>query len=406
MRKSLTIWIVLLICTLTLNSQSINGLIVDKKTGNPLVGAHFIEDGTRRVFISKPDGSFEIEVTKIPTVINISHVGYKTKSVELKRFDEIIVSMEVDERKLSEVVISAIPQRNILKDKKIYVFDYGFDGENILLLGYTKKSSTKPSLMLINGRGDTLETKNLASGKSIYTDCFSTNHLITNQSASQIYYDGSAIQLLYEINKDTFMNSFNSIVGYRNGKFIIKQNLNSNQIVRFYSFDIADSSLKMLTEITDEGGIERLSDKGRLQSYQDYTKSDARFEEMCFYREKDIYTFLQNDSIIIFNTVDNLIQIYNFDGDKIHEVSFVAHVSRTWDRNFFMANANSFYTNFTEQGITKVCRINISTGEIDKTIFIPKMNHTEKIKINGNKLYFLYKNSEVEDIKQLYCMNL
>ncbi len=406
MKAKLIIWMLLMLNFVVINAQTINGLVVDKKTGNPLVGAHVIEEGMRRVFISKPDGSFELAVSTIPTTINISHVGYKTKSVELKRYEEIIVSMEEDEKKLSEVVISSLPQRNILKSSKIYVFDYGFEGDKILLLGYTQKSKSKPALMIINSLGDTLETRNIPSGNRIYTDCFDINHLITQSTASQIHYDGKAIQLLYETHKDTFLNSFNSIVGYYDGKFLIRQNTNSNQMVRFFTFNFADSSLNMLTEIVDEEGLERLSDKGRLQSYQDYTKSDARFEEMCFYREKELATFLQNDSIIIFNTVDGKIEIFNFQGTKIHEATFLAHQSRFWDRNFFMANGNSFYTNFTEQGITKVCKINIANGEIDKTIYIPKMNHTEKIKINGNKLYFLYKNSEVEEVKQLFCMNL
>ena len=259
---------------------------------------------------------------------------------------------------------------------------------------------------MINSDGDTLSSAKLDDFDYIYADCFQNNHLISSRFASQIFVDDHNIRLLYKIKKDSFLNIFNSIEAYKNSKFYIHKNSASNQIVKKYIFDSKDSTFKIFRNFTDEAGLERLSDKSRLQSMDGYTSADARFEEMCFYNKKILPLMIVGDSIIIFNTLENLIEIYSCSGNLLSSKKMSFHQSRFWDKNFIQDKiTGKIFTQFTKLGITSLCEINLKNGELEREIKIPQMNFVQKISVHNNRIYFLYNDNENHLYKQIFAMN-
>ena len=59
---------------------AVQGVIVDKKSGEPLIGATVLQKGTTNGTITDYDGLFRISVTK-NAVLTISYIGYVSQEI-------------------------------------------------------------------------------------------------------------------------------------------------------------------------------------------------------------------------------------------------------------------------------------------------------------------------------------
>jgi TonB family protein len=123
----------------------INGKIIAKDTGNPLVGAHIIIKGTTNGTTSDEHGKFQIEVSDKRDVLMISYVGYETAAilVEKGNYDEIKMErtsyeIEIDEDYDVDVDVT-IDIEDIedievdLKDVEVDISEVEVDVESIAL---------------------------------------------------------------------------------------------------------------------------------------------------------------------------------------------------------------------------------------------------------------------------------
>lgn len=86
---------------------NISGKILDE-SGKPISGVSIrIKGSGERAIASRSDGSFVIAVASKNDVLIFSYIGYKTQEVKLKPNQEpLIIRMEIEEKKMNEVVIS------------------------------------------------------------------------------------------------------------------------------------------------------------------------------------------------------------------------------------------------------------------------------------------------------------
>lgn len=94
------------VSTSTLLSQNlrIEGLIVDKKTGEPLIGATVIQKATNNGTITNFEGHFAISTPRESTLI-ISYIGYLAKEVVVKNENKLRIQLEQNTELLEEVVV-------------------------------------------------------------------------------------------------------------------------------------------------------------------------------------------------------------------------------------------------------------------------------------------------------------
>lgn len=85
-----------------LQNQTIRGLVVDKKTGEPVIGANVVVKGTTNGTITDLDGNFTLDAP-LGAVIEISYIGFK--SIEMKATANMKVSLLEDSETLDEVVV-------------------------------------------------------------------------------------------------------------------------------------------------------------------------------------------------------------------------------------------------------------------------------------------------------------
>ena len=93
---------------LTLAQNTISGKVVDSENQEAIPGANVIVLGSNTGAVADFDGNFTLNTSaELPLTIEVSYVGYSSKSLEVTSLDqEIVISLDFGQN-LNEVVISA-----------------------------------------------------------------------------------------------------------------------------------------------------------------------------------------------------------------------------------------------------------------------------------------------------------
>jgi outer membrane receptor protein involved in Fe transport len=92
----------------TSNAQTISGVLLDKQTGEPLIGATVVVKGTTNGAQADIDGKFELKVTEqLPLVLVFSYVGYESQEIEIKTAQDLKRSFNL-RLGVSETVLNAV----------------------------------------------------------------------------------------------------------------------------------------------------------------------------------------------------------------------------------------------------------------------------------------------------------
>ena len=86
------------------SAKNVTGTVIDE-TGEALIGATVTESGSAKGVITDFDGNFSLEVSSGATAIQVSYVGYKTKTVNIPATGKLTIRMEADETMLQETVV-------------------------------------------------------------------------------------------------------------------------------------------------------------------------------------------------------------------------------------------------------------------------------------------------------------
>lgn len=84
MKKYLYLLFILCSVTITKAQTTINGLVIDEETDEPLIGATLVEKGTTRGTVTDLDGGFTLLIERIPTTLVINFIGYAPYEYEIK----------------------------------------------------------------------------------------------------------------------------------------------------------------------------------------------------------------------------------------------------------------------------------------------------------------------------------
>ena len=103
MRKTISTWLLMVLFALPLMARPASGVVTDKATGEPIIGASVLEKGTTNGTITDFDGNFTLEVAEGAT-LEISYVGYATQSVSSG--ENLKVLLAEDSELLEEVIVT------------------------------------------------------------------------------------------------------------------------------------------------------------------------------------------------------------------------------------------------------------------------------------------------------------
>lgn len=403
------LFFLMIISNITNAQIKIKGSIIDSVSGKPISLVHIVENANKNGTISNEDGNFVINCKNLPAILEFSHISYEKRIIKIdKNSGNEIIKLKSSTFNLPVISINAKKAVNITKNTKLYVVDYDFVGDSLVLLSYKNQKLSKPSLVVLTKEGDTLQSKALNKMDYLFKDCFDNEHIIEKDIARQLYFNNQSIELIHPTSKDSFLSIFSVIIENYGKYFYLRQNTNNNQIVNYFIYNRENDSMILMRSIVDEGGLERLSDKARLQSAKGYTEADARFEEMCFYAPKIIEFIKTKENIIVFNFVNDLMEFYDFDGTFITDKPIDFHKRKDWAKKVLVDDKNgNIYTLYEKNGMYSIQMISPSDGKTSGSpIGIPEFAFVQKIKVFDNKIYFLYNDMNEYDYKQLFCLKM
>ncbi len=87
------------------SGSAIQGTIRDASTGEPLVGANILEEGTNNGTTTNASGKFTITPASLPATLICSYVGFVSSKIEVTENGIITVNLIPDKAKLDEVMV-------------------------------------------------------------------------------------------------------------------------------------------------------------------------------------------------------------------------------------------------------------------------------------------------------------
>jgi hypothetical protein len=417
------IFFILTLSTCAFQAQNqgfiLRGKVFDATTKAPIPNVSIYVNETLLGTTTGLEGEYTLKIPSTPAILVFSCVGYTRMYFTFMKAQtsEFNVPLPPSLHEIPEVLITAkrVPV-SITDEQDIYVTDYDFYDSHVLLLGHPGKRSTQTLLILMDRMGKRILKKEIQRGENLYRDPFNNLHLLTSDTAYQVYYDGKDLQLLYPNDVKKFMASFPEFLELYHNKVLLRQYDFEDQALLYYFFNPEDSTFqKFWAQATPEvyrkvDGLMssiRITPDGKGTSMFNLFNSDERFIKMAYYAPIFCPLEIIRDTIYIFNFTNGLIETYGprgFPADTPTAITF--HKTDDWQKKLFNDQATGkIYTQFVRNGISELREINIKTGQLmPQIIKIPNFPFITKLMIHDGYLYFLYQEKQYPFFQRLYRM--
>jgi len=92
-------------CSTLYGQASVEGQVTDAATGEPIIGATVLVQGTANGTITDLDGNYSLQGVSPDDILEISYVGYLDQQMPVENKRTINIALEVDRTELDEVVV-------------------------------------------------------------------------------------------------------------------------------------------------------------------------------------------------------------------------------------------------------------------------------------------------------------
>ncbi len=107
-KDCLFVFLLMLLGPLGFSQVEIKGIIKDKETDEPLIGASIVEVVTEKGTTTEFDGSFSLQVTGPESELQIIYLGYKDLLIKANEIENGFILMESDDVMLSKVLVTGL----------------------------------------------------------------------------------------------------------------------------------------------------------------------------------------------------------------------------------------------------------------------------------------------------------
>lgn len=416
---------ILLFVPLTMMSQDtgfvIKGRVTHMETGEPVSTVNVYVNETMIGTTTGDDGFFSLKVPDSPAILVFSCVGFTRRYFTLTEAPsgDFNVPLEPARQQIPEVLITGTRDPVSISDKQdLFVSDYDFYDQHIMLLGHPGNKNLETKLLLMDRLGNTLAQTDVRLGINLYRDPFNNLHILTSDTAYQIYFDGDSIQLLYPVKKDRFMKTFPEFLKIYHNKIILRQYAYDDQVLLYYFYNPGDSLVQRFwSQATDEmhrkmkGSMNSipLTPDGKSTTQFNLFNSDERFIKMAYYAPIFCPLEIIKDTLYIFNFNNGVIEVLGRNGLPVAKSSLMTfHTEEGWQKRLYIDPVtNKAYTEYKRMSKTILREINIHTGYLKpEKIRIPRFSYIKKIMIYDGYLYFLYPERSYPKYQRLFRMRL
>jgi len=419
----------------------VEGVVFEKETETPLAGAHVLIDGTSYGTISGPEGSFRLSTTTFPITLKVTHIGFDDRffSVTEELKDQMLMlGMNFSAEMLEGVTITDKKAELIFKDESYSVLDFEFHENGLMLLIFRNRLK-RSELVLLSTMNDTLALLTELPGKasSLHHDCLDNIHYVSADTAYQIQFTGTALNLIYPTDNDIFLPVAHAFKAYYKDNYYFSLMRMENQVIEYIRFDsisneyipfkvVNDSKkLKILKENPGHhsllGGFRNddmtfalllMGASESMRSQIDARKMSREVSIEAHYLKTIIYTpvyaplFKSNDQMIIFNHPESQIEFLTPYGELEATTPIDYHQKKDWEKMILKDEIqDKYYTVFIHSNRASLHSVDINTGLLGSanSLYYPCV---KKILVRNGYAYFTYRQPGSIDKTMLYRQKL
>lgn len=413
----------------------VHGVIKNQITQLPIEGVNIKLQNSYAGTSTNIKGVFQLRVSSLPATLIVSHIAYYGKQITITQptADSIIVLLSPRMITLGEAEITSETQK-VFKGKEQEIIDYEFQDMNLLILSYNVNKN-RTELILTDEGFDTIHIQDISylkNPKQLFNDCTGSCHVLTKDSAYQVYFDNKSIQLIYPIKLDKFFLILGDCLFETRTNIAFERKANGTHNKDYATQDFSDLPylgpgnkkwnhlfylVNKKTQVTTI--LNHVYEwKKKADAYDHslfiispYTKRSfddiLRFSEMVYYKPAFQTLKLLNDTIYYFNHLESRIDVYSDSILVIDTVHIDYHNLQNWKQVIITDKLkNKAYTIFTIGAKYSINEINLHNGSLKEICKVEKL-YPSKIRINNGFLYFLYNDTNnTYARKQLYQLEL
>lgn len=418
----LTIFLLLLL-GFTSFSQKQNryffGKVVDRETRSPISSANITFSGTDLGTSTNNRGEFSFFIDTIPVYMIVSHLGYETQRIWLDNTSaSFTVMMKMQAQMLKEVEIKAENEPELFfKDIQYSVLDYAVDSNRVYMLIY-RFTRAESELLCLSISGDTASSSGSLSFRPVglFHDCLGHIHILSNDSAYQVFRDSSILHLIYPAEIDRFTRTLSDCVA-SSGDLLFFRKLGRDQLsVEFYTINRLTSERQHLTNANDEERLKMLrrnpGDNSLLMMSRIPDGREALQEyvwvKKILYRPNTSTLHKIADIFCVFNTADYTLELYTLGGEFTSKLKLQVQAVNDgrWTTEIYIDDIEKrAYTSFLKNGRMTLYRIDLNNGDLKRIAGTPHM-FPQKIKVHNNFLFYLYDLPGEGDNKHMFRQKL
>ena len=402
-----------------LNSQVLIGTVVDSEY-NTIGFANVYDTINKKQVTCDFVGNFILNLEE-QTVLEISHSEYENKEFSISanhQSDTIFMTFVLNQKVqlVPEVIVTSERLKRMTDQSNINIVDYLPFKDFILAI----KTSKSKKMLSIEGVDTTLQTFNLGKikAKKLVEDCYGNIHLLSKDSAYQIWID-SSLQFISTSSIEKFNRLLKPCVADFSEQNVFNNFTNRNRKYTLTSIDKKTKEKDHFFHLHDEVGeqvarshywsiiihyykhipehknmIELGVWDGNLLSLNLY---DPDFDRMIVWylkiraAELNIQTFQNENSLIVFDQFSDSIRIFDEKNKVIKELSYAFAKGSTVFPILQDRYTNVFYDLSIAQGVYTLTAITPTYDESisPRQLTISEVPFATNIKIYNDWVYFL-----------------
>ncbi len=405
----------------------IQGGVIDAQTQEtlPFVNITDIEKNSKGT-TTNGEGIFQIEISKLPTTLRFSFIGYESQTLEIKndKTREFVIELKPSTESLPEISVNAKRKIDTVFFEPYSIVDYIFFENKILLLAHRNSIEKYTLIALDEKTQEPIAEYSLKhqSPKGLLQHCTGEAFLITEANAHEISIDSNDITFPERILLDDFYLIDHPCVLATEKFFYFGRYFYQGQAMRYTAYTRNSNPEKDTTQgvidsiekyefplIQHEDNIVRLIEEVGLQlpwsgdiwdrnindGLLTLKESDYHLRGIMkiFYPKLNAPIFQKGNEFIVFNHFESELQFFTEKGDSLHSIPIDYHKTRKWKKQIFFDNIQQrAYTTFNTRWGEVIQEINIEDGKTKEALTID-LAFIEKAKVRNGFLYFLYKDT-------------
>lgn len=385
-------------------NSNIKGTVYDSLANSTIASVEIIaEDNSVKTFTDE-NGFFSLSVKRLPVLLQLRHISYLPTEVFInKKHDTLRISLTSKSVELLPVEISTNNPVQVMADKRYHIMDYEFHSDKMIVLAYENQSFFSPVLLLINQNGDTLFRLEISKPLKLCKDFSGKVILYGKSGAYTVNVDSNRLFLSDPIDREGFDAINDVIIGQSGSYYYLRKYFNNNQALNYYNYEETKDKLNCFRTIIDEDNLIR----NQRGYYFDNKEEDIRFQQLIML--KPVYAPLVriNDTLVLFNFLESIIETYNTAGDPIGKNYIVFHEENGFAKMLLLDEVKSrIYFLYKRNGLSTLKEIDKDSGKIYRSIQVPEFVFIEKIRVNNGHVFFLYKDKYNQEYKKLYKLKI